>query len=89
MWVKLPRAFILIDSEIGSGRELLKELRKIENIKEAYGIFGIYDIIVKIEAETMEKLKEIVAWKIRRLNNIRSTLTLMVMEGTTKHRLNI
>ena len=83
----MQRAFILIDSEMGSVRELLKELRKIENIKEAYGIFGIYDIIVKIEAETMEKLKEIVAWKVRRLSNIRSTLTLMVMEGTNKYGL--
>ena len=77
----MPQAFVLINSEIGAEDELLKELEKLENIKEAYSVYGVYDIIVKVEAETMEKLKEIVTWKIRRLDKVRSTLTMIVMEG--------
>ncbi|MCK5626950.1 Lrp/AsnC ligand binding domain-containing protein [Candidatus Bathyarchaeota archaeon] len=49
--------------------------------KEAHFIYGVYDIIVKVEAENMEKLKEIVTFKIRRLNDVRNTLTMTVPEG--------
>lgn len=79
--LKLPQAFVLINSEIGAEDELLKELQGIENVKEAYSVYGVYDIVVKVEAETMDKLKEIVTWKIRRLDKVRSTLTMIVMES--------
>ncbi len=78
----MPQAFVLINSEIGAEDELLHELKKITNVKEAYSVYGVYDIVVKVEAETMEKLKEIVTWKIRRLDKVRSTLTMIVMEGS-------
>lgn len=78
----MPQAFVLINSEIGAEEDLLKELKKIENVKEAYSVYGVYDIVVKVEADTMEKLKEIVTWKIRRLDKVRSTLTMIVMEGS-------
>jgi DNA-binding Lrp family transcriptional regulator len=77
----MPLAFVLINSEIGAEDEVLKELRKIENVKEAYVVYGVYDIVAKVEAETMDKLKEVVTWKIRRLDKVRSTLTMIVMEG--------
>ena len=80
--LKLPQAFVLINSEIGAEDELLKELKGIENVKEAYSVYGVYDIVVKVEAETMDKLKEIVTWKIRRLDKVRSTLTMIVMESS-------
>ncbi|MEM2122730.1 MAG: Lrp/AsnC ligand binding domain-containing protein [Candidatus Bathyarchaeia archaeon] len=78
----MPQAFVLINSEIGAEEELLKELREIENVKEAYSVYGVYDIVVRVEADTMERLKEIVTWRIRRLDKVRSTLTMIVMEGT-------
>jgi len=77
----LPQAFVLINAEIGSEDELLKELKKIPNVKEAHTVYGVYDIVVTVEAETMEKLKELVTWKVRRLDKVRSTLTMIVMEG--------
>lgn len=78
---ELPLAFVLINSEIGAEDEVVKELKKIENVKEAYVVYGVYDIVAKVEAETMDKLKEVVTWKIRRLDKVRSTLTMIVMEG--------
>jgi DNA-binding Lrp family transcriptional regulator len=45
-------------------------------------VYGVYDIIAKVEAESMTKLKEIVTWKIRRIDKVRSTLTTIVMEET-------
>jgi len=79
---KVPAAFVLINAEIGSEDEVLKELRKMDNVKEAYVVYGVYDIVAKVEAETMDKLKEVVTWKVRRLNKVRSTLTMIVVEGT-------
>ncbi len=77
----MPIVFILINSELGKEKSLLKEIRSIPNVKEAHFIYGVYDIIVKVEAENMEKLKEIVTFKIRRLNDVRNTLTMTVPEG--------
>jgi len=79
---KVPAAFVLINAEIGSEDEVLKELRKMDNVKEAYVVYGVYDIVAKVEAETMDKLKEVVTWKVRRLSKVRSTLTMIVVEGS-------
>ena len=76
----MPVAFVLINSELGK-EELLKELRSIENVKEAHFVYGVFDVIVKVEAESMEKLKDLITFKIRRLNDARSTLTMTVTEG--------
>ncbi len=78
----MPLAFVLINAEIGSEDEVLKELRKMPNVKESYSVYGVYDVVAKVEAETMDKLKEVVTWKVRRLNKVRSTLTMIVVEGT-------
>lgn len=75
----MPTAFILINSEIGSENEVLRSIKKINNVKEAYVVYGVYDVIAKVEAETMEKLKDIITWNIRRLEKIRSTLTMIVI----------
>jgi len=77
----MPVAFVLINAEIGSEDDVLKELKKIPNVKEAYVVYGVYDIVGKVEAETMDKLKEIITWKIRRLEKVRSTLTMIVVEA--------
>ena len=78
----MPLAFVLINAEIVSEDEVVTELRKISNVKESYLVYGVYDIVAKVEADSMDKLKEIVTWKIRRLDKVRSTLTMIVVEGT-------
>jgi DNA-binding Lrp family transcriptional regulator len=75
-------AFVFINAEINSEEEVLKELRDVEGVKEAYIVYGIYDVVAKIEADTMDKLKDVVTWNIRGLNKIRSFLTMIVVEGT-------
>ena len=78
----MPLAFVLINAEIGSEDEVVTELRKIGNVKESYVVYGVYDIVAKVEADSMDKLKEVVTWKIRRLDKVRSTLTMIVVEGS-------
>jgi len=77
----MPMAIILINTEIGGEQEVFDELSRIESVKEAYIVYGVYDIVVKLESDTMDKLKEIVASKIRKLPKVRSTLTMIVVEG--------
>jgi len=73
-------AFVLINAEIGSEEEVLKELKKVEAVVESYVVYGVYDVVAKIRADTMDKLKDIVTWHVRRLNKVRSTLTMIVVE---------
>jgi DNA-binding Lrp family transcriptional regulator len=77
----MPAAIVLINAEIGSEEEVFNEISKVEGIKEAYIVYGVYDRIAKIEAETMEKLKETIANRIRKLPKVRSTLTMIIVEG--------
>jgi DNA-binding Lrp family transcriptional regulator len=76
----MPRAFVLFNVETGSEDFVLKQLKNISSIEEAYVSYGVYDLIVRINAGTMEELKEIVTHKIRAINQVRSTLTLMMIE---------
>jgi len=76
----MPKAFVLINVESGSEEEVLKQIKKIEGVEEAYYSYGVYDIIAKIKAETMAKLRETVTQKMRTLSKVRSTLTLIMME---------
>ena len=78
----MPMAFVLINTEIGSESEVLAALKKIEAVVEAYMVYGVYDVVAKVQANTMDKLKEIVTWHVRRLDKVRSTLTMIVIEET-------
>ena len=78
----MPVAFVLINAEIGGEEEVLEEIKKVEGVEEAHTVYGVYDIVAKIRAETMDKLKETVTWHIRRINKVRSTLTMIVVEGS-------
>lgn len=76
----MPKAFVLINVESGSEEEVLGEIKKIEGVEEAYYSYGVYDIITKIAADSMEKLREMVTRKVRTIGRVRSTLTLIMME---------
>jgi DNA-binding Lrp family transcriptional regulator len=78
----MPTAFVCINTEIGSEADVLKDLKKTEGVEEAFEVYGVYDIIARVKADTMDKLKEIVTWRIRRLDKVRSTLTTIVVEET-------
>ena len=77
----MAEAYILINCEIGSEEEVITALKNIDSIKEVHGTFGAYDILAKIESAQVEDLRETITWKIRKIDKIRSTLTLMGIEG--------
>jgi DNA-binding Lrp family transcriptional regulator len=74
----MPLAFLLVNTEEYTV-QLIKTLRKIKGVQEAYPLYGVYDIIVKTEADTMDGIKEIHN-KIRKLEKVRQTLTMITHE---------
>jgi len=75
----MPIAFLLINVDKGSESEVLGALKKIDAVEEAYMIYGVHDIVAKVKANTMGKLKEIVA-SLRQLDKVGSTITMMAIE---------
>lgn len=77
----MSEAFILINTEVGSESEVLKTLMEVEGVVEAYVVYGVYDIVVRVKAPTVEKLKDIVTTAIRKAPKVKSTLTMIVVES--------
>jgi len=76
----VPSAFVLINTELGSEDEVFEELTKIPGVEEAYIVYGAYDIIVLVKAESLNELRSIVINKIRRIPKVRSTTTMVIVE---------
>lgn len=72
---------MLINCSLGSEKEILEALRNISSVKEAHGTFGAYDIITEVTADSTDKLREEITWKIRKIPDIRATLTLTGVAG--------
>jgi len=77
----MAKAYVLINCDLGFEDKTISDIRKLEHVEEVAGTFGAYDIVAKIEAETAEQLRETVTWQIRKMDKVRSTLTLMEVVG--------
>jgi DNA-binding Lrp family transcriptional regulator len=75
----MASAYLLLNVETGTEEEVIDKLRGLPEVKEAWMVYGVYDIIVRVETEAMEELKNIVSWTIRRLDRVRSTMTMIVV----------
>ena len=76
----MPSAFIFITVDMGHMAPVVKKLKNIEGVKEAHMLYGSYDIVAKINADTMDKLKELVTQHVQRMDAVRTTLTMITME---------
>lgn len=76
----MPKAYVLISAELGAEENLVQKLKSTENVKEAYFVYGVYDVIAVVEAVGMNELKQTIASKIRSLPEVKSTLTMIVIE---------
>lgn len=77
----MPDAYVLINCDLGSEESVIDELKHVDTVKEVHGTFGAYDIIAKVSSDKTESLRESITWQIRKINNVRSTLTLMGIQG--------
>ena len=76
----MVQAYILLNVEPGSEGKVLEQVRSFKLVSEAYVSYGVYDLVVRVKADTMEELKNSVTHKIRTIKQVRSTLTLIMME---------
>jgi DNA-binding Lrp family transcriptional regulator len=77
----MPAAYVLINCDLGSEESIIKEIAGLPGVREVKGTYGVYDVVAKVEADNMETLKDTITWKIRRMPKVRSTVTLIVIEG--------
>jgi DNA-binding Lrp family transcriptional regulator len=76
----MPMAYVLINTEPKHMENVVSTLEKLESVVEIFPVYGVYDVVAKVQADTMEKLKDIVTWKVRSLDEVRSTITMLVLE---------
>ncbi len=85
----MPTAYVLINSDLGTDESIIskiKEVLKDEKDVEftTQGVYGIYDIVLKISSDNTDILRNIITYKIRKINKVQSTLTMMVVEQQEK-----
>jgi len=85
----VPTAYVLLNSDLGSDESIVNEVKEILAVEskvnyEVQGVYGVYDIILKISADNAEELRAIITNKIRKINKVQSTLTMMVIEEQEK-----
>ena len=76
----MSTAFVLITSELGFDAEVLQNLKAIQGVKQAFTVYGVYDLIAKVQCDTIDTLKDTIHLKIRKLDHVNSTLTMIVID---------
>ena len=76
----MPRAYVLFNVEAGAEEQVLNDAKTVGRVQEAYVSYGVYDLVIRISTDTMEQLKELVTHRLRTISNVRSTLTLILIE---------
>ena len=85
----MPTAYVLINSDLGTDESIISKIKEILNDEKnieftTQGVYGIYDIVLKISSDNTDILRDIITYKIRKINRVQSTLTMMVVEEQEK-----
>jgi len=75
----MEKAYVLIGCELGSENDIVAKLSKMDKVKDARIVYGDYDIVVEVETETEAQMDSIITKKIRKLDKVRSTMTLGIV----------
>ena len=80
----MPTSYVLLNSDLGSDESIIADIKRIlsneEVDYEVQGVYGVYDIVLKLSSKDAEKLRTIITNKVRKIGKIQSTLTMMVIE---------
>ena len=74
------KTFVLINCELGRESKVLEQLRRIENVVDTQGTYGVYDIVARVESDNQSQLAHIISDQIRKISDINTTLTLIPTE---------
>ena len=70
-------AYVMLNCELGAEVEIIEKLKELDNVSDVFETIGTHDMLVKLQAENFEKIREIVSWNIQKLPKVRSTATLI------------
>ena len=80
----MTKAIIMINTDVGKEEEIMEKLFEIPEVRDVFLVYGIHDIIVIVETDTMERLRSLVTEKIRQMDGVKNTLTSIVVTHKTK-----
>jgi len=85
----VPTAYVLLNSDLGSDETIIAKVKEIldneAGVKyEVQGVYGVYDIVLKVSSENAENLRSVITNKIRKIDKVQSTLTMMVIQEQEK-----
>jgi DNA-binding Lrp family transcriptional regulator len=85
----VPIAYVLLNSDLGSDETIISKVKEILDNEssidyEVQGVYGVYDIVLKISSDSADNLRSVITNKIRRIDKVQSTLTMMVIEEQEK-----
>ncbi len=75
----MPTAYVLLNTEIGSEREVLQTIKGVDGVQEAFNLWGVYDIIARVKADTMDKLTQIINQRLQ-VSKVHGKLTMVITE---------
>jgi DNA-binding Lrp family transcriptional regulator len=76
----LISAVVLVNTDLDSQDKVIKNLKLVDGVEEAHALYGVYDLLIKIKANSIDKLKEITKFRIKPIAGVNSSLTLMIVQ---------
>jgi DNA-binding Lrp family transcriptional regulator len=73
-------AVVLVNTDLGSQDNVLESLKQVEGVEEAHALYGVYDLLIKVKAKSIDKLKDVIKSRIKQVKGVSSSLTLMIVE---------
>ena len=73
-------AVVLVNTDLDSQERVIESLRLVDGVEEAHALYGVYDLLIKIKANSIDKLKEITKFRIKPIAGVNSSLTLMIVQ---------
>ncbi len=73
-------AYVMLNCNLGAEAAIIEQLKELEQVVDVFETIGTHDMLVKLQAENFEKVREIVSRNIQQLKNVRSTATLIKKE---------
>ncbi len=77
----MPTAYVLLNCDLGSEGEIIEKIKQVPEVVEVTHIIGVYDIIVRVSSDDMFKLRKIIKTNLKHIDKVRSTLTMIVIDG--------
>ncbi len=74
-------ALVLVNTDVDSHNEVIKSLKLVEGVEEAHSLYGVYDLLLKIKAISIDKLKDIIRYRIKQASGVTNALTLMIVDN--------